>query len=182
MTEIPPHPTPTSSVCNIVYSTAKGTRKACTKLIDPATRTHDGGHSASQRKEYAPIDTDDMGTFAIVIDPNEREMLAPKTQRGVQAAERSDTLKDLDKHNTALYAAWVKAGKPSEFTKSPLGKVRVTPDKVDSMRFLIRKSAQYLNHGCEYGDAGVKEKGTGRVVISWRCIDKRERNTTANAA
>lgn len=169
----------TPVICNAMYRTPKGVAKNCTKVLD-ANGKHEGGHSAAQRKEYKPIDADDLGTFAIVEDPNERKLLAPKTQRGVKAEERSQTLKDLDKHNTALYAAWVKTGKPAEFAKSPLGKIRVTPDKVESMTFLIRKSAQFIGKGCEFGDKGVKEKNTGRVVISWRCIDKRERKTNGS--
>jgi hypothetical protein len=128
------------------------------------------------RKVYVPLTMTDMETFSQVDTEKEIAALAPKTTPGVKAAERGPVMKEFDARSQLLYDAWVAMGKPADFAKShgAIGKVHVSPDQVDTVRLLARKSAQFLGYGCQFGDPGVKD-AKGRTVVSWRVIDKRER-------
>jgi hypothetical protein len=161
--------------CGQMFTVASGKQKACKLEVG-----HEGRHNSAPRKTYVPVNMDDINTFALVEKPTEIERLAPKSTPGAKPAERSATLIALDKNNEELYEGWVAAGKPDAFTR-PVGKIHIAPDKVESIRFLIRASANHLGHGIRFGDDGVKDQ-RGRVVVSWQVRDKRERKTKANGS
>lgn len=172
--------TDTVETCNARITTAKGTVKFCKKPVGhdhTSNSASERKHSSAVRREYVPVDMDDLGSFKVVTSEAEVTKLAPKSAPGVKAEERSEFLKALDVQNQELYDAWVAAGSPKEFTR-PVGKVHVDPAKVETMKFLIRKSVTFLGYGVTYGDDGVKD-AKGRVVISWQVRNRRERRTSS---
>ncbi len=141
------------------------------------------GTRGQTRREYVLPDLGAISAAQVVVDPNEAQKLAPVSSAGRPAAERTATMKELDKLCEKLHAEWVKAGKPGEFAKSPLSNIHVPLDQVDGLKFLIRKSAEFGDHGVQFGNSGVKDK-SGRVVVSFRVPDKRPRKpkTAATSA
>jgi hypothetical protein len=138
------------------------------------------GTKGQTRKTYVLPDLVSIKNAQVITDPNEARKLAPVSGAGRPAAERTDTMQELDALCKALHEAWVKAGKPAEFSASPLGKIHVPPDQVDGLKFLIRKSAEFNDCGLQFGNAGVRDK-SGRIVVSFRCPDKRSRKPKAGS-
>ena len=131
-----------------------------------------------QAKDYAALDLEDLAGSKLVTDPNEIKKLAPP-KRGYKAAEPSPLLAKLIEYSTELYDKYVDLGKPSEFEKGPMRKIPVAPDKVESMKFLIKKSVEYVAKAKdvklgtpEFGSGDAKTSD-GRVVISYRVTDPR---------
>jgi hypothetical protein len=132
------------------------------------------GQAGQKRREYVLPDLSAVQATQIVTDPNEIRALAPVSGAGRPAAERTPLMLELDEKCRTLHAAWITAGSPAEFAKSPLGKIHVPPDQVEGLRFLLRKSAEFVKVGLQYGNPSVKDRG-GRIVVSFRCPDKRAR-------
>jgi hypothetical protein len=87
-------------------------------------------------------------------------------------------MKQFDAWVGELYDAWVKAGKPKDFTKSPLRKVPTKPNKVNTTKFLVTKATGYVAKQRGYGMSAEFGKGDaklrdGRVVVSFRVTDPR---------
>lgn len=130
-----------------------------------------------QAKTYEPLVLTDLADSGLVTDPNEAQKLAP-AKRGYTAAERTAEMKQFDAWVAELYDAWVKAGKPKEFTKSPLRKIPVKANKVDTVKFLATKAAGYVGKQRGYGMSVEFGKGDaklrdGRVVVAFRVTDPR---------
>ena len=129
-----------------------------------------------QAKEYEPLALDELSDSGLVTDPNEAQKLAP-AKRGYTAAERTAEMKQFDSWVGELYDAWVKAGKPKEYSKSPLRKVPVKANKVATVKFLATKAAAYVAKQRGYGmsvefgkEAKLKD---GRMVVAFRVTDPR---------
>lgn len=130
-----------------------------------------------QAKTYEPLVLDDLTDSAVVTDPNEAKKLAP-AKRGYTPAERTAEMKQFDTWVGELYDAWVAGGKEKEFTRSPLRKVPVKPNKVATVKFLVTKSTGYVAKQRGYGMSAEFGKGDaklrdGRVVVSFRVTDPR---------
>lgn len=128
------------------------------------------------RKEYVPLTMTDLST-SVMASPDEVRKLAPaKLIR--EPAERSATMKQFDEWVQELYAFWTGHGKPQSFTDAyPPRKVFGTPDQAATIRFLARKSAQFLDHGIAFGkDTPTQD---GRVCVSFCVTDKKARTVKA---
>ena len=131
-----------------------------------------------QAKTYESLDLNELSASKLVTDPNEAQKLAPVSKRGFTAAERTPVMKQFDQWVGELYDAWVAAGKPKEFAKSPLRKVPTAVAKVPTVKFLVTKSVGYVakqrgyGMSAEFGKADAKLQD-GRVMVSFRVTDPR---------
>ena len=126
----------------------------------------------SATRTYVPLDIADLTDSRRAL-PEEVAKLAPAA-RGFAAVERTPVMLKFDADVEEVYSWWLAHGKPKPFTKEyPPMKVKVAPEKVATVRFLTRKSAEFLGHGITYGtEAPLTD---GRVCVSYCVTDKRER-------
>ena len=130
------------------------------------------GKKGSARVEYVPLTLEDLST-STMADPAEVAKLAPaKLSRVPQ--ERTAQMLQFDRWCQELYEFWEAHGKPAPFTNAyPPRKVFVQPSQAPTVRFLARKSAQFLGYGISFGkDTPTQD---GRMVVSFCVRDKQKR-------
>jgi len=123
--------------------------------------------TAGTRKEYAPLPE---GFLAA----NTMEDV-PEDEAPVQVKEitRSADQLVIDENVKAAYAAWVEAGKPAEFNKSPRKRRLVPPEYADTVRHMLDSAGTFLGYRVRI--APNKTHESGATMIYFVVTDKTER-------
>ena len=130
------------------------------------------GKQGSTRVQYVPLTMDDLST-SVMADPAEVAKLAP-AKLARTPGERDAQMKQFDTWCQELYEFWTSHNKPAPFTNEyPPRKVFGQPAQAATIRFLARKSAQFLGYGISFGkDTPTQD---GRVCVSFCVRDKQKR-------
>ena len=131
-------------------------------------------------------------TSKINVDAIQGAALAAPSLIAASVPERarSDAQKAMDAVATRAYDAWLKAGKPTLWQKTPVVTYFLTPEEVPAYRYLIRRACDIVEpaegspgvrvrFGNEFTltEAQAKEidrpSDAGKTVLAWTAIDKR---------
>lgn len=130
---------------------------------------------------------------AVIADPTaaeDPELVSEFIAAGAPTRERKPEQKAMDEVAQAAYAAWVKAGRPSQWAKMPVVTFYLTEEELPAWRHLIRRACSIADP--TEPDTGVRvhfgneftlnertakrighEDDIGKTVLMWAAIAKR---------
>lgn len=85
--------------------------------------------------------------------------------------ERSEVQRTMDAVIPKAHAAWIQAGKPSQWGKLPVVTYRVPPEKVDGLKYLVRRAADFHGVRARFGSAA--RDASGMEIVAFAVMDKR---------
>lgn len=153
--------------CGLPVMTTKGA-KPCVK--EPG---HEGDHA--MRKYTKPVDLSGLTIGEPEAFAADEEIVA------TDDSDRGDVQKTVDAQMKAAHEAWTAAGKPTTFPAAIKAGVAkryfIEPEQADAYRSLLRSGARFL--GISVKIAPVQKHKSGRTMLPWIPLDKRESQTTA---
>lgn len=128
-------------------------------------RDHDKGESPTAHQYRKTSTTSDVAlpdlaalNLATFEDVPDDEAPVP-----VKEMVRDEAQTTIDERVKAAHAAWIEAGKPQEFNKSPRKRIVIAPEHEAGVRKMLEKAGSYLNLRVRIAPSKTHESGNRMV-------------------
>jgi hypothetical protein len=152
-------------------------------IAQTAAKPRPANETAKAATASAPEDTKERKTYNTQVFTsdflsNPLQATEDEIVRAAPTRERSEQQKAVDKVIPQLHAAWVAAGKPTNWTKMRrvIAKYPVAPENAAALKYLIRRAADLHGLRAKFGSA-VRTKD-GKEIVAFAIMDKRPRETS----
>lgn len=150
-------------------NTPPAVNEAATAASAPAQSARRGRKPGTKmvRKDLSGVTMDMLSGFKMMDKAAARAVIPSRARTEVQVK--------VDKDVRTAWDAWVAEGRPEKWTEIPPGFYVVAPDQAENVKYLLARSASYLNLRVRLGSPA--RDADGNEIVAFYVTDKREADT-----